>query len=69
LADWASGVLEVSEDRVYMATALRNAGSGLAVLHGWRAAMHDAGAANERPALDEFHRQQLDLYIASAGSG
>jgi hypothetical protein len=63
------GVLEVSDGRVYMAIGLRNAGAGIAVLHGWRATVHDASAPNERPELDEFHRQQLDLYISSDGSG
>src|SRR3954453_18746598 len=30
------GVAEVSGDVVYLAVALRNAGNGIAVLHGWR---------------------------------
>jgi hypothetical protein len=64
------GVIEVSDGNIYMALGLRNAGSGLAVLHGWRAAAHEAlTSLQERPALDEFHRQQLDLYVPSSGSG
>ena len=29
--------IEVANDRLYMAIALRNGGSGLSVIHGWRA--------------------------------
>jgi hypothetical protein len=47
---------------VYLAIALRNAGSGIAVLHGWR---FYPGWYRERDhaPLDEFERQNRDLYI------
>jgi hypothetical protein len=63
------GVIEVADGRIYMALGLRNAGSGIAVLHGWRVTRHEARASNERPEVDEFHRQQLDIYIPPSGSG
>lgn len=56
------GAAEVGRPAIYLAIGLRNGGSGLAVLHGWRVhSRSDSG--DERPDLDDFRRQQLDLYI------
>jgi hypothetical protein len=63
------GVIEVFEGRIYMAIGLRNGGSGLAVLHGWSASAWEPGEAPERPELERFRRQQLDVYIPAGGSG
>jgi hypothetical protein len=69
------GAAEVHDDNVFMALGLRNGGSGLAVIHGWRARVrHDpdtpgAGRPNEAPDLDEFRPQQLDLYIPAGEAG
>jgi hypothetical protein len=63
------GVLEVFDGRIYMAIGLRNAGAGIAVLHGWRVAPYQQGTPHERPQLEEFRRQQRDLYIPVGGSG
>ena len=63
------GVLEVEDARVYMGLGLRNAGSGLAVLHGWYAQPYVQGAQLIPTATDDFHRQQLDLYIPAGGDG
>jgi hypothetical protein len=54
---------EVTDEAVYLAIALRNAGSGIAVLHGWHL---DVGL-NRRPEhapIDSFTRLTRDLYIA-----
>jgi len=47
---------------VYLAIALRNAGNGIAVLHGWRffPEMH---RDEQHAPLEEFQRQNRDLYI------
>jgi hypothetical protein len=47
---------------VFLAIALRNAGNGIAVLHGWRffPEWHRDG---EHAPLEEFERQNRDLYI------
>jgi hypothetical protein len=47
---------------VFLAVALRNAGNGIAVLHGWRffPEWHRDG---EHAPLEEFERQNRDLYI------
>jgi hypothetical protein len=52
---------------VYLAIGVRNGGSGLAVLHGWRARRREEG--NEVPDVEEFRRQQLDIYIPAGDSG
>jgi hypothetical protein len=76
-------------DVVYLALALRNGGSGLGVLHGWRARAqpprHEQvvargarlfesdgptpSAVGTAPSLEEFRRQQLDLYIPAGDTG
>jgi hypothetical protein len=63
------GVIEVIDGRIYMAIGLRNAGAGIAVLHGWHMAPYQQGMAHQRPELDEFRRQQRDLYIPAGGYG
>jgi hypothetical protein len=63
------GVLEVFEGRIYMAIGIRNAGAGIAVLHGWHVALYSPGRPHERPQLEQFRRQQRDLYIPAGSSG
>jgi hypothetical protein len=64
------GVIDVSDDRIYMAISLRNAGAGLAVLHGWRVSVPDtSGARLERPDPEDFTRQLRDLYIPDGELG
>jgi hypothetical protein len=47
---------------VYLAIALRNAGNGIAVLHGWHF-YPDAHRDLQHGPLEEFQRQNRDLYI------
>jgi hypothetical protein len=56
---------------VYLAVAVRNGGSGLAVIHGWRAEVQErvGSASAPAPDLDEFRRQTRDLYIPAGYSG
>ncbi len=60
--------LDVRDGRVYMAIALRNGGSGLAVIHGWRAEASER-TGRESPPVEEFRRQQRDLYIPAGDNG
>jgi hypothetical protein len=57
------GVAEVGDDVVYLAISLRDAGRGIAVLHGWR---FQAGRELDppRPDLDAFRHQNRDILIA-----
>jgi hypothetical protein len=60
--------VEVANGNVYMALALRNGGSGMAVIHGWYAAVRERTSEDPVP-LDDFHRQQLDMYIPAGETG
>jgi hypothetical protein len=53
---------------IYMAIGLRNGGAGLAVMQGWHVQPRVDGPL-EPPPLEEFRRQQLDLYIPAGESG
>jgi len=61
------GAIKCKNENVYMAIALRNAGSGLAVIHGWIAAV--GGRQTDVPELDEFRPQQRDLYVPAGETG
>ncbi len=63
-------IIEESPDRViYLAMGLRNAGAGIALLHGWY--LWPDGAFQREPpkGADEFRRLTIDLYIPGGGSG
>jgi hypothetical protein len=71
------GAIAVGDEAVYLAMALRNGGAGLAVIHGWRVKprpsfttdVEQRQAVNQRPPLEQFHRQQIDLYIPAGETG
>jgi hypothetical protein len=69
------GAAEPHNGNIFMALGLRNGGSGLAVIHGWRARMRadtltpGGGRPTEAPDLDEFREQQLDLFIPAGDTG
>jgi hypothetical protein len=52
---------------VYLSIAVRNGGSGVAVLHGWRARAREDSTGP--PDVDEFVRQQLDIYVPPGDTG
>jgi hypothetical protein len=66
--DGGTGVLEVTDNVVYLAVSIRNVGTGLAVLHGWHV---QVGVQTERsrPPLEEFTSQNLDIYVAPGDDG
>ena len=53
---------------ILLAISLRNAGSGLAVLHGWRFYRHDIHG-DMRPAPGDFTGQARDLYVPAGDAG
>jgi hypothetical protein len=65
LAEGGRGIAEVGESAVYLAIPLRNAGSGIAILHGWH--FHSVEALghvmNEHVDPEEFTRLTRDLYV------
>ena len=68
------GAIGAGARAVYLAMALRNGGAGLAVIHGWRVkpqpGFGEARADSEQaPPLEQFRRQQIDLYVPSGDTG
>ena len=61
--DGGRGTVEVADDAVYMTMSLRNAGTGVAVLHGWRLEDGELLLRQDRPPLEEFRRLTRDIYI------
>jgi hypothetical protein len=55
--------MQESEGNLYLAIPLRNVASGLAVLHGWHAWTMRAGAEVPPAPVEEFRRNQRDLYV------
>jgi hypothetical protein len=57
------GAAEVARGNVYLGISVRNAGRGIAVLHGWR---FTAGQVTDqsRPPLETFRPHSRDIFIA-----
>jgi hypothetical protein len=70
-----SGVLHAEHEGLYMGLGIRNAGAGLAVIHGWRVEpgprAEEFGSVGPlvQPDVGEFRRQSRDLYIPPGDSG
>jgi hypothetical protein len=62
-------IAEATDEAVYLAIALRNVGSGIAVLHGWHFYPDLEGSMYDHVPLDEFRRLIRDLYIAPGEAG
>ncbi len=63
LLEGGRGTAELDNGIVYLAISVRNAGRGIAVLHGWQFLPGRQGA-RDRPDPAAFHPQQRDLYVA-----
>jgi hypothetical protein len=65
------GAVAVANDNIYLAIGLRNGGSGIAVIHGWYVSAPDRlENTNDDPkSIEEFRRQQLDLYVPAGDVG
>ena len=62
------GAAEATDEAVYLAIAVRNVGTGIAVLHGW--ALHLDSAPNPPfPKVDAFHQLTRDIYVAPGDVG
>jgi len=62
-------VADATPEAVYLAMALRNVGTGIAVLDRWSFVGERGEIQLEHAAPDTFHRLTRDLYIAAADSG
>jgi hypothetical protein len=63
------GTLGPSDGVMYLVLSLRNVGSGIAVLHGWRLSYERGQPNDPMPALSEFTLQTRDMYIPVADTG
>ena len=61
-------IAEAEGEAVYLIISVRNAGTGLAVLHGWHFEPEDAWTEDHAP-LNTFTRLTRDLYIAPGDIG
>jgi hypothetical protein len=61
------GIVEVTDEAIYMAIALRNVGSGLAVLDRWD--VHVDRPRTEVTATDDFRRLTRDIYVPAGDHG
>jgi hypothetical protein len=63
------GVADATDEAIYLAIALRNVGSGLAVLDRWALYPEQrVGDTGHRP-LDEFRRLTRDIYVPAGDTG
>jgi hypothetical protein len=63
VAPGGGAVAEVGDDAVYLAISVRNAGSGIAVLHGWRFYPRARLGESEHAPPEDFTRLTRDLYV------
>jgi hypothetical protein len=62
------GATEITDGAVYLAASLRNVGSGIAVLHGWKLTV-DIDTRPETPDVGTFTRLSRDIYIPAGDTG
>ena len=63
------GVVEHDDGVLYLVMGLRNVGTGLAVLRGWRARAGMITAEYDHAPLESFHQQIRDIYIPAGDRG
>jgi hypothetical protein len=64
-----SAAADQTDDVVYLAISVRNVGTGIAVLHGWRHLSDRVLDDEATPDLAAFNRLARDLYIPTAEIG
>jgi len=72
MAPGGGGTAEVTEDAIYLTMSVRNVGSGIAILHGWRVEPErqlERIAQLARPPVETFRRLSRDIYIAAGDVG
>lgn len=67
--DGHGGTVEVAANgNLYLGLGVRNGGTGLAVIHGWQVLVFES-AVSGPPDVEQFRRQQRDLYIPARETG
>jgi hypothetical protein len=59
----------ITDEAVYLVISLRNVGSGLGVLHGWRFHPRIVLGNVDAPRVEEFHRLVRDIYVPAGEMG
>src|SRR5258708_7701247 len=62
-------VAEAVDGTIYLAASVRNAGQGVAVLHGWYCYAGWRPGDNRPTPTDDFHRLTRDIYVAAGDVG
>jgi hypothetical protein len=68
-AEGSQAVVDEEGGTLYLGLALRNVGSGIAVLQGWHPWPDLVRADVDHPGPDDFRRQVRDIYIAPGDAG
>jgi hypothetical protein len=63
------GEAGATSDAVYLAISVRNAGNGIAVMHGWRLWTERRTGREGAPPVDSFTRLSRDLYVPAGDVG
>ena len=66
--DGGHAAFEVTPQAIYLVIGLRNAGSGIAVLHGWYF-YPERLAGSEPPDIKDFRRTTRDIYVPAGDAG
>lgn len=70
MAPGGGGTAEATDAAIYLTMSIRNAGSGIAVLHGWRIEPDPTTMGTpEHPPVEDFRRLTRDLYIPTGDTG
>jgi hypothetical protein len=64
-----SAIFEERGGVIYLAMALRNAGAGSALLHGWHPVLDRVPADVPHASPDDFRRLTIDLYVPPSDAG
>jgi len=62
-------VVEATDSAIYMAISLRNAGTGMGILHGWQLIPHWETGSIRCPPPQDFTAQSRDMYVAPSDLG
>jgi hypothetical protein len=62
-------IVEEQDGVIYLALGLRNAGAGIALLHGWYPMPDRAFVTESHASALDFRRLTIDLYIPPGGAG
>jgi hypothetical protein len=67
--DGGRAVTEVTDEAIYLAISLRNVGSGIGVLHGWRFEPGRRLGDQSAPDPKDFRGLTRDIYVPAGDSG